>query len=141
MKAAKGGHIVELDWDGNIVWEHVDHNQHHDLRRLGNGNTIYLAWEELSAEDAAKVPGGMPETERDGKIYGDVVREVNQAGELVWEWHFKDVDYDAFPLAGDCERAEWAHANTVAPTLDGNVMISLAASSTTLRLRARLVTR
>ena len=124
IKAAKGGHIVELDWDGNIVWEHVDHNQHHDIRRLENGNTIYLAWETLSDEEASKVPGGLPGTEKEGKIYGDVVREVNPAGEVVWEWHFKDVDLDAFPLTGDCDRAEWAHANTVAPTLDGNVMVS-----------------
>jgi len=124
LKAAKGGHIVELDWQSNIVWEHTDPDQHHDLRRLENGNTIYLAWEELSSADAAKVPGGIPDTEKEGKIYGDVVREVNSDGELVWEWHFKDVDYDLFPLAPDCERAEWAHANTVAPTLDGNVMLS-----------------
>ena len=22
---ANGGHLIEYDWDGNIVWEHVDH--------------------------------------------------------------------------------------------------------------------
>ena len=31
LKAAKGGRILELDWDGNEVWEHVDH----DLAKLG----------------------------------------------------------------------------------------------------------
>ena len=53
LKAAKGGRILELDWDGNVVWEHVDHDQHHDLRRLENGNTLYIAWEELSDEEAS----------------------------------------------------------------------------------------
>ena len=28
---AKGGHLIEYDWDGNIVWEHIDHFQHHDF--------------------------------------------------------------------------------------------------------------
>lgn len=124
IKAAKGGHIVELDWNGDVVWEHVDHNQHHDLARLENGNTIYLAWEELAETAIAKVKGGVPNTERDGKIYADVVREVNQAGEIVWEWRFKDIDFAAYPLAIDCDRGEWAHANAVAPTNDGNVMVS-----------------
>ena len=28
---AKGGHLIEFDWDGNIVWEHEDNTQHRDL--------------------------------------------------------------------------------------------------------------
>ena len=124
LKAAKGGHIVELDWDGNVVWEHVDHDQHHDLVRLDNGNTLYIAWEPLTREEIGKVPGGVPGTEKDGNIYSDVVREVTPAGDIVWEWHFNDVAFHSFPLAVDCERAEWAHANAVSPTNDGNVMVS-----------------
>ena len=30
---ARGGIMRELDWDGNVVWEYVDPNQHHDFRR------------------------------------------------------------------------------------------------------------
>ena len=44
----KGGHLREFDWDGKLVWEYVDHAQHHDFRRLANGNTLYLGWEKLS---------------------------------------------------------------------------------------------
>ncbi len=124
IKSAKGGHILELDWSGNIVWEHIDHDQHHDFRRLENGNTVYLAWEELRASDIARISGGVPDTERDGKIYGDVIREVSQDGATVWEWRFKDVELEAFPLAIDCQRDEWAHANSLAPTPDGNYLIN-----------------
>jgi len=124
IKAAKGGHIFELDWDGNIVWEHIDHNQHHDIRRLENGNTVYLAWEELNQHDVDRVLGGIPGTEKDGKIYGDVIREINFYGDIVWEWKTSDIDFNAFPLAHDCDRSEWAHANAVAPTLDGNILVS-----------------
>ena len=124
LNNAIGGRMVELDWSSNIVWEHVDHGQHHDVRRLDNGNTIYIVWEELSEQDAARVRGGVPGTEKDGKIFGDVFREVTPSGEIAWEWRFTDVDFDKYPLAHDCQREEWAHANSVAPTLDGNVLVN-----------------
>jgi hypothetical protein len=124
IPGAKGGRILELDWDGNIVWEHIDHSQHHDIVRLDNGNTLYLSRDILSDEDAAKVVGGLPGTEIKGKIFGDVVREVNSSGDLVWEWYFKDADFETFPLAPDCHRGEWAHANSIAVTLDGDVLVS-----------------
>lgn len=124
IPGAKGGRMLELDWAGHIVWEHTDHSQHHDIVRLDNGNTLYLSRETLSEEDAAKVRGGLPGTEIKGKIFGDVVREVSPAGDLVWEWYFRDADFEAFPLAADCHRGEWAHANSIAAMPDGNVLIS-----------------
>ena len=38
----KGGLIQEIDWEGNILWEYQDDCQHHDFRRLKNGNTLYI---------------------------------------------------------------------------------------------------
>ena len=38
----KGGLIQEIDWDGHVVWEYRDDNQHHDFRQCSNGNLIYL---------------------------------------------------------------------------------------------------
>lgn len=124
IPGAKGGRILELDWDGKLVWEHVDHSQHHDIVRLENGNTLYLSREALSDEDAARVEGGLPGTEIKGKIFGDIVREVTPAGDLIWEWYFTEADFAAFPLAADCHRGEWAHANSIATTPDGNVLLS-----------------
>lgn len=40
-----GGHaggLVELDWDGNLVWELENPWMHHDFQRLDNGNTVAL---------------------------------------------------------------------------------------------------
>ena len=55
MLGGRGNGLRELDWDGNIVWEHVDSGQHHDFRRLDNGNTIYAGWRLLTDEQAARV--------------------------------------------------------------------------------------
>ena len=82
----RGGLIREVDWDGNVVWEHRDGLQHHDMRRLPNGNTVYLAWELVSEENASRVRGGVPESEHPNGIYGELVREVSPGGDLVWEW-------------------------------------------------------
>lgn len=130
IREAKGGHIMELDWDSNVVWEHVDDDQHHDLRRLDNGNTVYIAWEALSDEAQARVQGGIPGTERDGKTYSDVFREVDPDGNLVWEWRLQDQEIEKFPLSLDCERFEFAHSNSCAPTPDGNYLVNFRSLDT-----------
>ena len=83
--AAKGGRLIEMDWDGNIVWEYIDHAQHHDFRRRPNGNTVYVGWELLSEEIQAKVPGGVKGQEHPDGIYGDYIREIDSDGNTVWE--------------------------------------------------------
>ncbi len=122
---AKGGHLIEYDWDGNIVWEHVDSTQHHDFRRLPNGNTVYLGWKLLSDEQAARLPGGLPGTEHEDGIYADTIREVTPAGEIVWEWFAGDnMDMEKFPLHPGVPRDEYGHGNTIAPTNDGNFILN-----------------
>lgn len=120
----KAGLLREYDWEGRLVWEHLDPDQHHDARRLANGNTLYIAWEALSREQAARVRGGIEGSEHEGKIYGDCLREVTPEGKLVWEWHTYDLEIENYPICPCCPRAEFAHANTCAPLPDGDIMIS-----------------
>ena len=124
LTAGKGGLLREYDWDGNIVWEHYDENHHHDARRLANGNTLYIAWDELDDATAARVQGGVPGTEREGRIYGDLVREIDPAGETVWEWRLRDAEIERYPICGICNREEFGHANTCSPLANGDVMLS-----------------
>jgi hypothetical protein len=122
---AKGGRLVELDWDGNIVWQHIDHYQHHDFRRRANGNTIYPCWELLPEDVAGKIPGGIPGTEHADGMYGDVVREISPAGETVWEWHVAtDMDVEKYPIYATAKREEYCHANTVCPLPNGDVIVN-----------------
>ncbi len=44
LQAGKGGLLREYDWDGHVLWEYQDDNQHHDFRRCETGNTLYLGW-------------------------------------------------------------------------------------------------
>ena len=122
---AKGGQLLELDWDGNVVWEHIDHCQHHDFRRLPNGNTVYAAWRLLSVDEHRLVKGGLPGTEHEDGIYGDVIREITPDGEIVWEWDaIRDNDPEAWPLYPGSWRREYAHCNTVSPCANGDMIIN-----------------
>lgn len=125
MRRGKGGLLREYDWHGKIVWEYRDPAQHHDFRRLANGNTIYLGWEPIAAATARRIRGGLPGSERSGVIYGDYIREVSPEGKAVWEWHaYRDMEIERYELCPVCERDEFAHANACAPLPDGDIMIS-----------------
>ncbi len=121
---AKGGLIQELDWDGGVVWEYRDPPQHHDFKRLSNGNTVYLAWEILPEEARKRVRGGIPGSERDEGIWGDYIREVDPAGDTVWEWHGYDhMDFEKYPLPEGQRRVEYAHPNSIAETPEGDILV------------------
>ena len=124
LYAGKGGRIREYDWDGALVWEHHDGNQHHDARRLPNGNTMYIAWDPFDRATAKRVRGGLPGTEKEGVIYGDSIREVTSDGKLVWEWGTREMEIENYPICPLCPRAEFAHANTCSPLPNGDVLIS-----------------
>jgi hypothetical protein len=49
--------IVELDWDGNVVWRHDDRFLHHDCLRLPGGNTLVPRWEKLPEGLTERVQG------------------------------------------------------------------------------------
>ena len=132
---AKGGHLMELDWDGRVVWEYVDHVQHHDFRRCSNGNTVYLGWELLDKQTQALVPGGISGEEHPDGIYGDFIREINSKGETEWEWHAAtDLDMNRFPLDPTVGRMEFAHANTIFPCTNGDYIINWRYNNTMLRI-------
>ena len=109
--------LVQVDWDGNIVWkfdkaEYVEDpgeepqwmaRQHHDYQREGNtvgyyvpgsdpktnsGNTLILAHKNVHVPAIS-----------DKMLLDDVIYEVDWDGDIVWEWkvsdHFEELGFDA----------------------------------------------
>jgi outer membrane protein assembly factor BamB len=125
VRSGKGGRMREYDWEGNVVWEHIDDHQHHDARRLENGNAVYIAWKEFSANEMASVKGGDPGTEMDGKIYGEVIREVNSQGKIVWEFFNNGPEFlDKYAIKPLAPKYEYGHANTISPMANGDYLVS-----------------
>ena len=84
------GRMAEYDRDGTLVWEHEDPYQHHDARRLADG-AIYAAFTDLDDAEKAAIRGGAPGSESEGGPYGEVIRQVDERGAVVWEWHFRQL--------------------------------------------------
>ena len=107
--------IGEVDWNGNVVWKWGDKapggaaQQHHDWRRLPNGNTLILAnW-------LHPVPGfAQPQ------VLDDVIYEINSSGEIVWKWVASDhLDEFGFTpaelkLVQNASTADYLHVNNLA---------------------------
>jgi hypothetical protein len=119
------GLIIEMDWDGNILWQHLNHAHHHDQRRCKNGNTLYPYSRLLPDETAKRVRGGIAGSELPEGLYGDMLCEVDASGQVVWEWDASLCDqmYD-FPLNPVVARVEFSHANSIMPLDNGDVLVN-----------------
>lgn len=124
------GAMIELTPEGETVWEHRDLAQHHDYVRLDNGNTVYLAWEQIPKDVAAKIQGGHHHHEDPEFMWGDVVREVTPSGTIVKEWNsWEHFDYDIDVICPLESHKEWTHANSLEVLENGHWLISFRLTS------------
>jgi hypothetical protein len=81
-----------------------------------------ILWEEMTPENQARVQGGIAGTEIDGKIWSDVLIEIDyETKEIVWEWHVQDqLNIEDYPIGPLNNRHEWTHANTIEYLPAGN---------------------
>ncbi len=120
-----GGAFAEVTPEGKTVWEFQDVTHHHDAEWLANGNLLYGAADPLPKDIASRVANGA-----DGTIYGDVVKEVNRKGDLIWKWsaadHLNPADFPVNPLF---ERVHWPLINGLWETRQGLILMSLRTTS------------
>ena len=127
-KRFKGGVMLEVDWNGNVVWEHHDKEHHHDARRTDSGGAIYLTVEPMPDSLAARVQGGLPV---EGTMWADVIVEVDANGNRIWEWHAQEhLDPKTDIVTFSDLRDEWSHGNTLVPLPHDQVMVSFRNIST-----------
>ncbi len=131
----KGGALLEVDWQGNVVWEHRDPMHHHDGRRTESGGAVYLTIEPLPPEVQSRVQGGLPGSEHRGQMWADRIVEVDAQGQVLWEWHAAEhLDPETDVITPTDLRDEWSHANTVVPLPGGDVIVSFRNISTVARI-------
>lgn len=118
--------LVELDWDGNLVWSYKDEKAGKDFCRLENGNTMYLRHIPVPTGIATKVKGGIAGTEKEGMVV-DALREVNPAGKVVWEWlGYEHLDPETDSICTVCHRNEWTDGDSCTVLDDGNILVCLS---------------
>ena len=98
----EGGRIEEYNWNDTLVWElnysTTTYMQHHDIKRLPNGNIIMLVVEKKTYAEVLAAgfdPGKLnPEIQQKGYMLPDYVVEIHPTppvgGNVVWEWHVWD---------------------------------------------------
>ena len=108
--------VGEVDWDGRKQWEFGagapggSAQQHHDIARLPNGNTLVLA------NIAYPLPGFAAPQALD-----DVAYEVNPEGDIVWTWaasdHIDEIGFtsEEFKLVKASKSADYLHVNNLKP--------------------------
>ncbi|MFB9126153.1 hypothetical protein ACFFYR_24460 [Paraburkholderia dipogonis] len=99
-----GGDFYEVTPQGEVVWRYQGPRaHHHDAQWLPNAILLYAACAPVSRAVFSRIAcrAGTAHWSPKKRCYGDVIREVNRAGELVWEWkaweHLnpKDLSYRA----------------------------------------------
>lgn len=92
-----GGRIEEYDWDGNLTWsfrysDALNH-QHHDFKKLPNGNVLFITWTYKSPTEAIDA-GRDPGRTSIGGFWPDAIIELRPTGpttgDIAWEWHVWD---------------------------------------------------
>ncbi len=108
--------VGEVDWDGKKLWEFGAgapggrSQQHHDIARLPNGNTLVLS------NIAYPLPGFAAPQALD-----DVAYEVNPEGDIVWTWaasdHLDEIGFtpEALKLVKASKNADYLHVNSLKP--------------------------
>jgi hypothetical protein len=124
-----GGDFSEVTPDGQVVWHFEDPAHHHDAQWLPNGHLLYAACAPVPDGFAQQVPGGTSYGP-DEVMYGDVILEVDRAGQQVWEWksweHLAPADFPIHPGFG---RYHWPLINGLAVDAQGLVLMSLRTTS------------
>ena len=118
--------LIEVDWDGNTVWEYVNRAQHHDFHRFANGNTLVPEWVELPDDLHRKVRGGYAKPrEKLPQLIGDDLVEITPDQKEVRRIHlWKLLDPLKDRIDPGRRRWEWTHVNGIDVNEKGDIVFS-----------------
>lgn len=147
----RGGMMLQVDEDGNILRQYSDPYAHHDQSHLDDGTILYTTLEPLTPAEAARVKGGIEGSEApDGTIYADCIKLVDPwsisnvsssadfdgsggkgGAKLLWSWRAIDrLDNEAFAAHAHYTRDHWPLINSVSFNSEGNIITSTRNAST-----------
>lgn len=120
-----GGELVEVDWDGNVVWKYEDLYMHHDFCRLENDNTLLNRHVLIPPDIASRVKGGIPGTELEVGMWGAALQEITPDGKVVWEWlGYEHMDPEIDIPCPICPRNIWGYVNGIDVFPNGDIVAS-----------------
>lgn len=130
-KSSSGGvTLLEVDFEGDLVWKYEVPQFNHDFNRLENGNTIFIKYVPVPDDIKTKVKGGLPHG-NPKTMWADAIVEITPDGRIAWEWNaFEHLDPDLDIICPLAYRVEWTHMNTCTPLSDENILTSFRQTNT-----------
>jgi hypothetical protein len=123
-------HLLELDWDGSVVWSYANQAIHHDYVRLPDGNTLLPEFIELPPDVARSVRGGHRTREKLPPMLSDDIIEISPEGKEVARTHlWQLLDPRRDPICPLDRPLEWTHTNSLDVTAAGDVLFSCRSNS------------
>ena len=102
--------LEEVNWSGSVVWSYTntrsDYHLHHDFERIYDPDlkeytTIFIANKDYTYAQCVAA-GANPSTTPSTGAQMDTITEVDQSGNIVWEWDFFDhLIQDQYPSEGN----------------------------------------
>jgi hypothetical protein len=73
-----------------------------------------LLYDQVPADVAAKVRGGIIRPESQNKVISDSIIEINKQGEVVWKWDLYKILDTEKDIIGELDlHSEWTHSNSI----------------------------
>jgi len=120
-----GKELVEVDWQGNVVWKYEDLYMHHDFCCMKNGNTLLNRYVKIPSEISSKVKGGIPGTELEDGMWGAAFQEISSDSKVVWEWFgYEHMDPEIDVHCPLCRRTIWGYVNGLDTFPNGDIVAS-----------------
>lgn len=145
-----GGVMMQVSPNGDVVRKYTDPHAHHDQNHLDDGTLLYTTLEPLTADEAARVRGGIPGSEApDGTMHSDCIKLVDPwsvtnnssssdfdttetgiakttgGAKLLWSWRAIDhLDLSKFAQHQDYPREHWPLINSVSLDANGDIIAS-----------------
>jgi hypothetical protein len=122
-------HIIEMDWEGNVVWQYENEAIHHDFVRLPNGNTLTNQFVEIPDDLARSVRGGYRERFMPPMLSDDFVEVDSKGKEVRRVSLWKHLDPAKDPICSLERRLEWTHTNSLDVNAAGEILFSCRLNS------------
>jgi hypothetical protein len=118
--------LSEVDWDGNVLWEHEDPLLHHDFWHTRRDTFLVTRFVQMDKALSDRVRGAGRARRGHHAMLTDEILEINRAGEILWSVRLDEVlDPKLDPLGVLERRIEWTHTNSICESDDGErVMFS-----------------
>jgi len=129
----EGGRLEEYTWNDSLVWSMNystdNYTQHHDVKKLPNGNIIMLVVEKKTLAEAIAAgfdPNNFqPDVAQKGYILPDCIVEIQptypSGGTVVWQWHVWDHLIQHFDPSKNNYGVISAHPELISTLGDGRV--------------------